>query len=151
MAQSISTLVDRFVSRLSSNKAELSIIYKLCKVWQELVPTQYARVTCPLRLVPASSGTSTYILVVGAHNTAVSSQFYYLKPEIISKICTYFGRDILTDIKITIRPMHLPSVATVSVDEHSGEAKILNQITDAELRQSLGLLYSSLQHYGCST
>jgi hypothetical protein len=57
----------------------------------------------------------------------------------------------LTDIKITIRPMHLPSVATVSVDEHSGEAKILNQITDAELRQSLGLLYSSLQHYGCST
>jgi hypothetical protein len=120
----------------------------MCKAWRALVPEQFVDITCPLRLISASSALQgravADVLLVGVHSNVVGSQFYYFKNDVISKVATYFGQSIICDIKVVLR-QHIASHSYVRTlydeneflaDDASARNAVLD-IDDAELKRNL--------------
>lgn len=119
MEKSISFLIDGIFSKLSKDSKELFVLYRLSKAWNEFVPSLFANLTFPLKL-------SVKEIVIAVSSNAVGSQLYYHKAEILSKICSYFGNNAITDIKFVLKPIPLPQNKNrrdVAVDHRSRVSK----------------------------
>lgn len=99
MTKSISLLLDKLVTKLSKDHRELFLLYRISKAWSEFIPANFANFTFPVKF----STQETLVIAVGS--SAVGSQLYYHKAEIISKINSYLGRNIINDIKFALHPM----------------------------------------------
>lgn len=99
MTKSISLLLDKLVTKLSKDHRELFLLYRISKAWGEFIPANFINFSFPIKF----SAKETLVMAVGS--SAVGSQLYYHKAEIISKINSYLGRSIINDIKFTLHPM----------------------------------------------
>ena len=145
MVKIITFLMDNFFSRLSKANKKLFVIYRMSKVWHELVPETFAELTFPIK-ISEENGLQACTLIVGAASSAVSGQLYYHKAEIISKANSYFVNTAITDIKIVLVSMkHTLKAKAVDRPRIKDPPQCLDGL-DADLRASLLELFSGLKN-----
>lgn len=141
MAQPITTLLDTFISQQSDWRSHL------VRNWHLIIGTLHTRM-CLEKIF--EDGT----LLLGVHDSRWMQELFYLAPDIIQTINTYFNQPYITRIRFILsRTQHNPHKRTAGANKHqvqqaesiskpmrvltARERQALQRVDDPQLQQIL--------------